>query len=333
MATKWGILSAGKICHDFVTAVQSLPETGQHEFVAVAARSLASAKEFASSHNIPKAYGSYEDLAKDSNIEVVYIGTVASHHYDVGKLMLENGKHVLMEKPMTLNLKQTKGLIEIARKHKRFLMEAVWSRFFPAYKCLMELIQNGSIGDIVHVNANFGIPLLDVERVMKKAVGGGTILDLGIYTINAVTMIYGGEKPKKIAAIGHLNEDGVDITMSSSLLYSNNRTAHVTTNGIAEFPCDLVVTGTKGQIKVPKPFWCPTTVITADKTYEFPLPDTIRPCNFTNSSGLRFEAMEVRECLKKGALESTIMPLKDSETMTGIMDEIRRQIGVVYNAD
>ncbi|GFW80174.1 trans-1,2-dihydrobenzene-1,2-diol dehydrogenase [Trichonephila clavipes] len=123
MATKWGILSAGKICHDFVTAVQSIPETGQHEFVAVAARSLVSAKEFASSHNIPKAYGSYEDLAKDPNIEVVYIGTVASHHYDVGKLMLENGKHVLMEKPMTLNLKQTKGLIEIARKHKRFLME------------------------------------------------------------------------------------------------------------------------------------------------------------------------------------------------------------------
>ncbi|GIY49183.1 trans-1,2-dihydrobenzene-1,2-diol dehydrogenase [Caerostris darwini] len=333
MATKWGVVSAGKISHDFVTAVQSIQEKGLHEFVAVAARNVASANEFAQSHGIQKAYGSYEALAQDPDIEVVYVGTIASHHFAVGKLMLESGKHVLMEKPMTLNLKQTKELIEIARKHKRFLMEAIWSRFFPAYKCLMELIEKGTIGDIVHVNVNFGIPLLDSERVMKKESGGGTILDLGIYTINAVTMVYHGEEPKKIAAVGYLNDDGVDIAMSSSLLYSNNRTANITTNALAEFPCELVIIGKKGQIKVPKPFWCPTTVITADKTYEFPLPEVIRPCNFVNSSGLRFEAMEVRECIKKGALESAVMPLKDSELMTGIMDEIRRQIGVVYDAD
>ncbi|CAL1276547.1 unnamed protein product [Larinioides sclopetarius] len=289
MATKWGVISSGKISHDFVTAVQSIPESGQHEFVAIAARNLDSAKEFATSHNIPRAYGSYEELAKDPDIEVVYIGTVASHHFVVGKLMLEHGKHVLMEKPFTLNLKQTKTLIEIARREKRFLME--------------------------------------------KSVGGGTILDLGIYTINAITMVYKGEKPKKIAAVGHLNDDGVDITMSSSLLYGNNRTASIASNALAEFPNDLVVIGTKGQIRIPSPFWCPTTVITDEKTYEFPLPETIRPCNFTNSSGLRFEAMEVRECLKKGALESEIMPLKDTETMTAISDEIRRQLGVVFDAD
>ncbi|GBN04219.1 Trans-1,2-dihydrobenzene-1,2-diol dehydrogenase [Araneus ventricosus] len=333
MATKWGVVSAGKICHDFVTAVQSIPEGGQHEFVAIAARSLASAKDFATTHNIPRAYGCYEELAKDPDVEVVYIGTVASHHFAVGKLMLENGKHVLMEKPFTLNLKQTKILIKIARREKCFLMEAVWTRFLPAYKLLMELIEKDTIGDIVHVNVKFGIPLLSVERVMTKAVGGGTILDLGIYTINAVTMVYKGEKPKKIAAVGHLNDDGVDITMSSSLLYNNNRTANIASNALAEFPNDLVITGTEGQIRVPSPFWCPTTVITDEKTYEFPLPETIRPCNFTNSSGLRFEAMEVRECLKKGALESEIMPLKDTETMTAISDEIRRQLGVVFDAD
>ncbi|XP_055947268.1 trans-1,2-dihydrobenzene-1,2-diol dehydrogenase-like isoform X3 [Argiope bruennichi] len=333
MATKWGVVSAGKICHDFVTAVQSIPEGGQHEFVAIAARSLASAKEFASNHNIPKAYGSYEELAKDPDVEVVYIGTVASHHFAVGKLMLENGKHVLMEKPFALNLKQAKMLIEIARRENRFLMEAVWSRFFPAYKLLMELIEKGTIGDVVHVNVKFGLPLLSVQRVMSKAVGGGTILDLGIYTINAVTMIYKGEKPKKIAAVGHLNDDGVDITMNSSLLYSNNRTANIASNALAEFPNDLVITGTKGHIRIPNPFWCPTTVITDENKYEFPLPETINPCNFTNSSGLRFEAMEVRECLKKGALESEIMPLMDTEIMTAISDEIRHQLGVVYDVD
>uniref|UniRef100_A0A2L2Y1H3 Trans-1,2-dihydrobenzene-1,2-diol dehydrogenase n=1 Tax=Parasteatoda tepidariorum TaxID=114398 RepID=A0A2L2Y1H3_PARTP len=332
MATKWGVVSAGKISHDFVTAVQSMPK-GDHEFIAVAARNLSSAKEFASSHDIPKAYGSYEELAKDSDIEVVYVGTIASHHYAVGKLMLESGKHVLMEKPMTLNAKQTKNLIEIARKQKRFLMEALWSRFFPAYKFFMDLIKSGKIGDVVHISANIGKNLLKKERLMKKDQGGGSILDLGVYTLNAVTMIYGGDKPTKVAAVGHLSEEGVDIMQSTSLLYTKNRTANVTSTLLA--PCDneLVIIGTKGIIKVKNPFWCPTAVETAEKTHEFPLPDAIRPFNCTNSSGLRYEAMEVRECLQKGKLESSILPLKDSETHAELMDEIRHQIGFYFDED
>ncbi|KFM81497.1 Trans-1,2-dihydrobenzene-1,2-diol dehydrogenase, partial [Stegodyphus mimosarum] len=332
MATKWGVVSAGKICHDFVTAVQSI-EDGQHEFVAVAARNLSSATEFAKSHGIAKAYGSYEDLAKDPSIEVAYVGTINSEHFRVGKMMLENGKHVLMEKPMTLNAKQTKALIDIARKNKCFLMEAIWSRFIPSYRFLIDYLKKGNIGEIVHVYSNFGIPVLTVERITKKSLGGGTILDLGIYTLNAVTMIYNGEKPKKIAAVGHLNDNGVDIAMATSLLYSNNRTATVSTNAIAELPGDITITGTKGRVKVPKHMWCPVIIETPEKTYEFPLPDTKTPCNFINSSGLRYEAIEVRECLKKGALESSIMPLDDSVTLAEIMDEIRRQIGVVYDVD
>jgi len=332
MSTKWGVASAGKICHDFVTAVQSIPEK-EHEFVAIAARNLSSAQEFASNHDIPKAYGSYAELAKDPNVEVVYVGTINSCHFDIGKIMLESGKHVLMEKPMTLNAKQTKTLIEIARKHKLFLMEAVWSRFLPAYKTFQKLIKNGSIGEVVHVNANFGVPIKEVERIRNKDIGGGTILDLGIYNLNAVTMVYGGDKPEKIAAIGHLNIEGADIAMSSSLKYSKNRTASVTTSAMAEFPNELVIIGTKGHIKVPSPFWCPTSIETNDKKYEFPLPDTIRPCNFVNSSGLRFEAMEVRDCIKKGNLESSVMPLKDSETLAEIMDEIRHQLGFYFDED
>lgn len=332
MATKWGVVGAGKISHDFVTAVRSIPGK-EHEFVAVAARNLKSAKEFASLHGISKAYGAYEDLAKDPEIEVIYIGTINTQHFPVGKLMLENNKHLLMEKPMTLNLKQTRELIAIAKKNKCFLMEAIWSRFLPSYKHLMELLQNRNIGDIIHVNANFGLPLMEVERLMKNSIGGGTILDLGIYALNAVNMIYNGEKPEKIAAVGHLNEEGVDISMSSSLLFSNKRTAQVTTNAMTNLPCDVVITGTKGHIRIPNPMWCATTIETPSETLNFSFPDTVLPCNFTNSSGLRYEAMEVRKCINEGALESTVMPLKDSETLAEMMDEIRRQIGVKYAED
>lgn len=332
MSTKWGVVGAGKISHDFVTAVRSIPGN-DHEFIAVGARNIKSAREFASRQGIPRAYASYEAIAKDSDIEVVYVGTITAQHFPVGKLMLENNKHVLMEKPMTLNLKQTKELVGIARKRKLFLMEAVWSRFLPSYKHLAELLRNNAIGDIVHVDANFGLPILNIERIMKRSFGGGTVLDLGIYALNAVSMVYKGEKLKKIVAVGHLNDDGADIAMSSSLLYSNNRTAQVATNAMTHLPCDLVITGTEGQIKVFEPMWCPTAIETAGETFTFPLPDTIMPCNFKNSSGLRYEAMEVRKCINEGSLESSIMPLQDSETLAEIMDEIRRQIGVVYAED
>lgn len=332
MTTKWGIVSAGKICHDFVTAVRSSSGSEQ-KFVAVAARNISSAIEFASLHDIPKAYGSYEELAKASDIDVVYIGTVTSQHFPVGKLMLEHGKNVLMEKPMTLNLKQTRELTELARKNRCFLMEAVWSRFFPSYKHLMKLLKDNSIGDIVHVNVNLGQQLEPDHRVLKKSVGGGTLLDIGIYTLNAVALVYDDERLQKIAAVGHLNDDGMDISVSASLQYSNKRTAQVTCSAIAQFPNDLVIIGTKGKIKVPYNMWCATTIQTDDKTFDFPLPDTILPCNFINSSGLRYQAAEVRKCLKEGALESSIMPLKDSETLAEMMDEIRHQIGVVFPED
>ncbi|KAG8184944.1 hypothetical protein JTE90_011076 [Oedothorax gibbosus] len=330
MATKWGIIGAGKISNDFVAAVKSLQDQ-EHEFVAVAARNLSSAQLFASTHGIPKVYGSYEELAHDSNVEVVYIGIVNSRHFPVGKVMLESGKHVLMEKPMTLNARQTTALIEVAKRNNKFLMEAIWSRFLPSYNCLMDLIKKQEIvGDIVHVQANLGINMAYRERFVTKALGGGTVLDLGIYPLNAVTMIYKGEMPSKIAAVGHLNEDGVDIGMTCSLQYSNNKTASITTSGIAELPCDMVITGTNGRLKIPNSMYAALTIETPDKTYNFPLQESETPTNYPGSNGLKYEAMEVRKCIQNGLLESSIMPMEDSKMMAQIMDEIHRQIGVTY---
>lgn len=170
---------------------------------------MESSQKFADLHKIPKFYDNYESLARDPDVEVVYIGTINPQHYPLGKLMLEHGKHVLIEKPLTMNLKQTKELIKIAREKKLFLMEAIWSRFFPLYQFMMETIRQGTIGDVKYIKSAFGIPIETVDRIAEKELGGGTILDLGIYTINVFAMIYKGLQPLKIAAVGHLNKNGI----------------------------------------------------------------------------------------------------------------------------
>ncbi|XP_015907607.2 trans-1,2-dihydrobenzene-1,2-diol dehydrogenase isoform X2 [Parasteatoda tepidariorum] len=326
MTTKWGIVSAGKISHDFVAAVRGSND-GEHEFVAVAARSLESAEAFAKVHGIPKAYGSYESIANDPNVEVAYIGSITSQHFSLAKLMLENRKHVLLEKPMTTNLKETKTLCELAKKNKLFLMEALWSRFLPSYHFLMDLVRKDTIGKIVHVDAHLGVAMLDRERIVKKAYGGGAILDIGIYPLALVSLIYGGEKPMRIAAVGHLNEDGIDIGATCSLQFSNNRTASITTSAIASLQNDATIIGTHGQIKIPNPMYVATEIHTEEENFSFSLPEPIIPPNYPNSTGLMYEAYEVRRCLKEGLLESSKMPHKDSELLAEIMDEIRKEIG------
>lgn len=164
MALRWGIASAGKISFDFVNALGTLSDN-DHQVVAVAARDLSRAQEFADKFVIAKAYGTYVELAEDPNVEVVYIGTLNPQHYEVAQLMLEHGKHVLVEKPLCMNEKQAKKLIAYAERKKLFLMEAIWSRFFPSYQYLQKQIRNGMLGDVKSVHVDFGIPIQHVERL------------------------------------------------------------------------------------------------------------------------------------------------------------------------
>lgn len=164
MALRWGIAAAGKISHDFVNAVGTLAD-GDHEIVAVAARDLIRAKEFADLHGIGTAYAGYESLAADVNVQVVYVGVLNPQHFEVAMLMLEHGKHVLCEKPLCMNEKEARKLIMYAERKKLLLMEAIWSRFFPSYQYLKKQIQNGALGDIMTVNVEFGFTLTDVDRL------------------------------------------------------------------------------------------------------------------------------------------------------------------------
>jgi len=334
MATRWGIIATGKISHDFTTAVRSLPQTEHnHNVVAVAARSQEAAQKFADLHNIPKAYGDYQQLATDPNVEVVYIGSVNTQHLPLAKMMLEHGKHLLVEKPLTLNLKHTTELTDLAAEKKLFIMEAIWSRFLPSYQFLKQQLRDKVIGDVRHVSVNFGIPIAEIERVAKKALGGGTVLDIGVYCINLILVALNGERPQEIKATGHLNADGVDESVSAALKFKDGVTAVLTTHSLAQLPCDATITGTKGSIRLTNPMWCTDTVYVNDVKHVFPYPETVVPCVYTNSSGLRYQAVEVRRCILAGQTESPELSIADSRLIASIEDELRKQVGAVFDVD
>jgi len=330
MSLRWGILSAGLISHDFCIGLSTLPKD-EHEIIAVGARNEESAKAFAKTHGIPTSYGSYDELIRDPNVEVVYIGTIHPHHLTLAKQALDNGKHVLCEKPLCMNLKGTQELIDHAKKRKLFLMEAVWSRFFPAYIRLTEEIEKGSIGDVVQISVSFGMAVDGKKLKILKERGGGTTNDIGIYPVQLATLIFGGEKPLKILSSGHLNEEGVDLSTSTTLIYSGGRTATLNTHYVVDLPCEGLVIGTKGTLKLPKPFWCPDKLeLASGETVQFPLPPTKFTMNYCNSTGLSYEAMEVRRCIRNGITESPGMTHGESLLLAEIMDSIKKQVGVSY---
>lgn len=331
MATRWGIAGSGKISADFAMAMKALGN--EHKLVAVAARALVNAETFAKTHGAEKAYDSYEELAKDPNIDVVYVGVIHPYHIHVARIMIESGKAVLCEKPLCMNVKETKQLIDLARDKKVFLMEAVWSRFFPVYKMMMKRIQSGEIGDVVQVISSFGQPIEHVNRATKKPLGGGSTLDLGVYCAQFASIVMGGERPLKIVSGGHMNSEGIDETISATVVYSKGRVATLMCSLRCTLPCEGVVVGTKGTLKVNFPMWCPESLESPSGKFESLLPKTGQSYTFLNSQGLMYEAMEVRDCLQKGLLESPSMPLDETLILAEIMEAMRTQVGVVYPQD
>ncbi|XP_076061016.1 trans-1,2-dihydrobenzene-1,2-diol dehydrogenase-like [Oratosquilla oratoria] len=332
MATKWGIAGAGKISTDFVSAMKSHP-AGEHRVVAIAARDLKKAQDFASKHGAEKAYGSYQDLAKDPEIDVVYVGVINPYHLSVAKDMIEGGKPVLVEKPLCMNYKETKQLVDLAKKKKVFLMEAIWSRCFPVYEELIKRIQSGEIGDVVQVFSSLGAPIEGIDNVSKKELGGGAILAAGIYPVQFASLVMGSEKPLAIYTGGHLNKNGVDETSSTTLVYSKGRVATLNCSIRCELPNVGIVVGTKGTIEVPCPMWAPTSLTSPSGTFSSPFPKTDQEFNLPNSQGLMYESAEVRRCLQQGLLESLKLPHDETLLIAETLESMRKQMGVHYEQD
>ncbi|XP_057711182.1 trans-1,2-dihydrobenzene-1,2-diol dehydrogenase-like isoform X1 [Corythoichthys intestinalis] len=355
MATRWGICSAGKISHDFMVAMKTLPPE-DHQAVAVAARSLDDAKKFAKTHNIPRAYGSYEELAKDPNIgsynkknwlhhvvvglrpkhdslcaDVVYIGTIQTNHLSSCLLFLNAKKPVLCEKSLAMTTKEVKEILACAKKNNVFLMEAIWARFFPAYREIRRLIAQGEIGDVRMVRSEFGLSVLPLPRLELKELGGGALLDIGLYPLQFSLMVYGGERPESIKTEGVILDTGVDETLVVTLKFSNNRMAVFTSSSGLQLHNDAIVVGSKGLIRFPSHMWCPEVMVVNGKETKYPLPEPHLPLNFVHSTGLRYEAEEVRQCLLKGMKECPIVSHADSLLLAEVKEEILKQVGVTYD--
>lgn len=325
-------MGASRIAHDFMVALKTLPEI-EHTVVAVSSRSLERATEFAVRHKIAKAYGSYKELAEDEDVEVVYVGTIHPEHAPLCKLALSHGKHVLSEKPITLNLKNTKELFDLAKVKGLFIMEALWTRFFPLYAEVKNLVDSNILGEIRVAMVSFGISADHVERLQDPAMGGGALLDVGIYCLNIVDMIFGGQEPTSISAMGQKTPAGVDSTLTITMLYAENRTASLTISMAAQLPNEAVFAGSQGSLTIHSPFHCATKFTSPAGTKEYPLPKPSMPLNFVNSTGMRYEIEAVRKSLLSSETQNSTMPWSTTERIFRWMDEIRRQLGVVYKED
>lgn len=319
---RWGILATGIIA-DIVAS--DLKDTKDAEMVAVASRSQAKADAFGKKWGIPKRYPNYQSLAEDPDVDVVYIATPHSHHYENMLMCLEAGKHVLCEKAFTLNSAQAEECIVLAREKNLFLMEAMWMRFNPAIDRVKGWVQEGLLGDIRLLTADFCLNKAyePAHRLYNPELGGGALLDLGIYPLSFATFMLG--YPQNITGQAHLSKDGVDILDTYQLTYENGATASLVCGLGIYNPCEAFIAGDKGYIRVHERFYRPdrlTLHFDGQKPREFEIP--------YRGNGYVYEIEEVHACLREGRMESKIMPLDETLKLMRIMDGLRAEWGVVY---
>lgn len=331
MATKWGCLGAGKISNDFFTAVKDNLPAEEHEFVAIAARDQKRAQALADKLGFKRAYGSYDEFINDPEVKIVYVSTINHVHAEQCIQLMNAGKNVLCEKPMTLNLKDAKRVLESAKKNNVFFIEGMWSRFFPVYAQVRKELSQQTIGKVKLLRAEFCMPIAGVERVRDLELGGGGLIDIGCYLVSIACMVF-GEMPKSVTAVGNLFSTGADENACIILKYNDGAMANLmyhTSACVGENTA--VIYGDKGKIQIGSPFWCPTTITTPSGSYEFPL--KVGDYNYGNGAGFQYEAAAVRNALASGAKETEEAPHGQSIMIVALMDEVRRQLGVKYAVD
>ena len=320
---RWGILSTGNIAHSFATGLAGADGA---EIVAVGSRSQESADAFGDEFDIPNRHGSYEALANDPDVDVIYIGTPHPYHKDNSLLCIDAGKAVLCEKPFTINAKEAEVVINRAREKGIFLMEAMWTRFSPVMTRIRELIAEGTIGEVNMLHADFGFRMaFDAEhRLFNPNLGGGALLDVGIYPISLAYMVF-GNAPDEVVSHAHLGESGVDEQSTMLFKYNTGQSAVLSCAIRTQTQWEAIISGTKGIIKVPNPWWQPqrfTLQLEGEDPQEIELPFGV--------NGYEYQAIEVMKCLAEGKTESDIMSLDETLTIMKTLDSIRAQWGLVY---
>lgn len=324
-SVRWGILATGGIAAAFTADLVDLPDA---RVVAVASRTRASAEAFAERFGIPRAYGDWESLARDEDIDVVYVATPHSAHRAAAGLCLEAGQNVLCEKAFTLNAREARELVALARERGSFLMEAMWMYCNPLVRRLKALVDDGAIGEVRTVQADFGLagPFPPSHRLRDPAQGGGALLDLGVYPVSFAQLLLG--EPSDIAARAVLSEEGVDLQTGALLSWESGALASVHCSVVGGTGTTASVTGAAGRIDLPGGFFHPDRFV-LHRDGRDPEEFTADPADGPRTS-LRHEAKEVMRAVRAGEAESPLVPLDGTLAVMRTLDTIRDRVGVRY---
>jgi predicted dehydrogenase len=322
---RWGILAPGKIAHKFVQGVQALPDA---KVAAVGSRDLGRAQAFAAQYGIPRAHGSYEELAADRELDAIYVATPHNLHADAAILCLENGRPVLCEKPLAANLPQAEAMVGCAREQGVFLMEALWTRFQPAMQVVGRWLEERRIGDLRRVECDFsfrcdGNP---ESRLLNPELAGGGLLDVGIYALAFTSWVFGG-LPEHGASLAEVGETGVDEQAGILFLYPGGEMAVLTCGVRTQGTISARITGTDGAIEIPSPFYRAQSAVLRTKAGE------VREERPFLATGYEYEAAEVARCIRAGETECAVVPLDESLMLCAAMDGLRAAWGVRYPFD
>jgi predicted dehydrogenase len=325
--TVWGIIGPGKIANKFALALKLVPGA---RLGAIASRNAEKSRAFAATHDAPHIYDNYAALAADPTIDAIYIATPHGFHAEHALLCLRKGKAVLCEKPMALFAREVQHMIDASRENNAFLMEAMWTRFIPLMGAVIDLVDSGQIGVVKYIRADFGFlsPFDPAGRLYDLRLGGGSLLDIGIYPLYLCLQLLG--EPNRITAAGRLSPTGSDETCHAILQYSEGESASAATAVISStLVCQTSLTaeiaGTEGMIRIPTS-WYKNDRFEWNRTGEPVVNVQLEPM----VNGFEYQIAEVMRCMELGLIESPSLPHVFSLMMSRTMDTIRAQIGVKY---
>ena len=325
---RWGILGCGRIARKFAADLRLVADA---ELTAIASRNKETLEQFSKDFPCKHLHNSYEALATNNETDVIYVATPHSHHYEHTLLCLNHNKAVLCEKAFAINSRQAMEMIKTAKERKVFLMEALWTKFLPHYKKLQELLQQKTLGDIKSVLVNFGFKTSanSPPRLFDPLLGGGTLLDIGIYNVFITLSILGN--PDDIEATMTPASTGVDEQIAVLFKYNSGAMAQLFSSFATNLPVQAEINGTGGCITLTTRFYEPSATIQLYR--QMPGEKEIIPVEKETGFGYQYEARHVNECLKKGLIESPVMTHGDTLLLMEILDRIRNKARIKYPAD
>mgnify|MGYP001083478508 FL=1 len=321
---KIGILGAGSIAHSMAKTVSRMEGT---ELYAVASRSIGKAEDFARQYQIPKAYGSYQEMAEDPAVDLVYVATPHSHHYAHVKLCLEHGRNVLCEKAFMVNSSQAREVVRLAREKRLLLAEAIWTRYMPSRALIREAVDSGIIGEVTSLTANLGYVVKHKERLIRSDLGGGALLDLGVYPVNFALMVFGDDY-EEVSADAVLSGEGVDLQNSITLKWKDGKFAVLHSNMQALTDRRGVIYGDKGYIVIENINNCESVCaydLERKLIRKYEIPEQI--------TGYEYEVEACRRAIKAGEVECKEMPHADSVAVMALLDKVRKILGITYTCE